>query len=313
MAELNPPSWLRDGCHTAEGDRQIISAIVCQEGVSDTLDGSLLVTDGAAGLQVSVAAGHAFVQGDSVSDQGMYVVYNDAAEVLTHSTANPTNPRIDLVIARVYDSQYTGSQDEWALEIVAGTPAASPSAPALPDSAIELARVTVLAGATTLSSSDIEDTRTPFEFCIDEVFMSLYRSTTISRAPGVESVVNWNGTVEISNATLVSSNRLTVPPGLYNLQVSIKYDGAVDEGTFVQVRKNSADSTSGGTVIANWRQLNPDTDATRDRNVTGSKTFRVVADDYVQIFWGNQAGSSATVTCITGEEHTYVTLTRVGL
>lgn len=312
MAEVNPPSWLRDGCHTAEGDRQIFSALVCTEGVSDVLDGSLQVTDGAAGLQVNVAAGRAFIQGDSVSDQGMYVVYNDATEVLTATTANPTNPRIDLVVARVRDSQYTGSDDDWILEIVAGTPAASPVAPALPSTAIALAQISVLAGATTLAAGDITDLRDPFQLCTDEAFLSIYRSTAISRAAGVESVVNWNATEEATNTTLTSTNRMAGPAGLYTVSTFIKYDGATGESTFLTLRKNSADNPAGGTELTSWRCLNPDTDSSRDRSVGGSKTVRLADGEYLQVFWGNQSGSSGTVTSATGLSSIYFTMVRTG-
>lgn len=68
---------------------------------------------------------------------------------LTIAAADPTDPRIDLVIAR----------QSGILDVVTGTPDPSPSAPALPAGATRLAAVTVGAGVTTITSGNIQDLR----------------------------------------------------------------------------------------------------------------------------------------------------------
>jgi hypothetical protein len=90
---------------------------------------------------------------------GTYVTYNDASSVLSLNTANPTNPRIDLVCATVNDAYYTGSLNNVVLQVVAGTAAGSPVAPALPANSISLATVAVGAGATAITNANITDTR----------------------------------------------------------------------------------------------------------------------------------------------------------
>ncbi len=90
---------------------------------------------------------------------GTYVGYNDAQVTLTITTANPTNPRIDLVCMTVNDSFYTGSSNNVVLQVVAGTPAGSPVAPSLPANSISLATVAVAAGALSINSGNITDTR----------------------------------------------------------------------------------------------------------------------------------------------------------
>jgi hypothetical protein len=90
---------------------------------------------------------------------GTYVGYNDATVVLSVTTADPTNPRIDRVCLTVNDAYYTGAINNAVLQVVAGTPAGSPVAPALPANSISLATVAVGAGATSITTANITDTR----------------------------------------------------------------------------------------------------------------------------------------------------------
>jgi dihydroxyacetone kinase DhaKLM complex PTS-EIIA-like component DhaM len=90
---------------------------------------------------------------------GTYVAYNDGDVGLTITTANSTNPRIDLVCVTVNDSYYSGSADNVVLQVIAGTPAGSPVAPATPANSIALAEVYVGAGVLSISNSNITDER----------------------------------------------------------------------------------------------------------------------------------------------------------
>lgn len=162
MAEVQPPTWMEGGCYTAVMDRALLSSLVCEPGVVDA--GDLEVT-AASGWSVGVAAGAAFVEGTVTADQGVYHVVNDASRLVTLSPAHPSLARIDLVVARVYDSQYAGALDEWRLEAVAGTPAGSPSAPAVPDSSIVLAQVLLPAGSANIGAATITDQRKRYQSC----------------------------------------------------------------------------------------------------------------------------------------------------
>lgn len=120
MAETQP--WMvANLCYSKAEFRQDTAAIVCGEGVVDSA--SLKVTTAGVGLGVNVAAGQAFIEGDDLPpEQGMYRVFNDGTVVLTANTADGTNPRIDTVVATVRDSAYGGSDDDWVLSILPGTP-----------------------------------------------------------------------------------------------------------------------------------------------------------------------------------------------
>jgi hypothetical protein len=100
------------------------------------------------------------VKGDTTpATQPTYRVRSDAVVNLAIGAANPTNPRIDRVIAEVLDATFTGSQNLWHLRVVAGTPAGSPVAPAEPSTAITLALVSVPANDTTIDNAQITDAR----------------------------------------------------------------------------------------------------------------------------------------------------------
>lgn len=110
--------------------------------VSGSAGGDLAVTTG-GGLSVNVATGQAWVYGRWYQ--------NDAAKNLALATADPSLPRIDYLVIKMDDSAHT-----IAAVVVTGTPASSPTAPALTQTAttwmIPLATVRVNAGATTPTS-----------------------------------------------------------------------------------------------------------------------------------------------------------------
>jgi hypothetical protein len=87
------------------------------------------------------------------------MAYNDATDTLTITTADPTNPRIDRVVVTVNDAYYTGATNNVVLSVLAGTPAGSPTAPATPANSISLATIAVAAGALSIGSGNITDTR----------------------------------------------------------------------------------------------------------------------------------------------------------
>jgi hypothetical protein len=159
MTLRTPPSWLQNGSHPAENDRLTTQALWATTGIIKST--SLAVTPNSpVGMSVIIASGWAAIVGTTQANMGTYVAYNDAATVVAITTANPTNPRIDLVCATVQDAYYTGAQNNVVFQVVVGTPAGSPVAPALPANSIALAEVDVAAGALSITSGDITDLRT---------------------------------------------------------------------------------------------------------------------------------------------------------
>jgi len=158
MTLRTPPSWEQNASHPAENDRLTTQALWATTGIINPA--SLEVTaNSPAGMSVVVADGWAAVVGTTQPDMGTYVAYNDAPVVLTITTANPTNPRIDLICLTINDSYYSGATDNVVFQVIPGTPAGSPVVPALPDNSISLAQITVPAAATTIVSGNITDNR----------------------------------------------------------------------------------------------------------------------------------------------------------
>jgi hypothetical protein len=172
MTELTP-SYLEGACTSAQEDRLIADDLICTDGVAKVADGSLLVAAGAAGITVDVAEGGCFIRGTdpSASQQGTYHCFNDDTVNRALAANASGNPRVDQIIARVYDSEYAGSTDAWAIEALTGTPTSGANltnlngAAALPDNSIRLAYVLVPTGATLPGQLTIQDERDPFTFC----------------------------------------------------------------------------------------------------------------------------------------------------
>ena len=158
MTLQTPPSWLQAGSYPAQYDRLTAQALWATTGIIGS--SSLAVTQNSpAGMSVRVASGWAAIVGTTTSNMGVYTIFNDATDTLTITTADPTNPRIDLVCATVRDAFYSGANNDVIFQVIAGTPAGSPVAPSLPANSISLATVAVGAAVTQINTANITDTR----------------------------------------------------------------------------------------------------------------------------------------------------------
>lgn len=159
MALRTPPSWLQNGSHPAENDRLTSQALWKTTGIVNSTD--LAVTQSASpGMSVSVASGYGIIVGTTTTNMGAYISFNDAAATLTVTTANPSNPRIDIVVVQVSDAYYTGTLNAVSFSVIAGTPAVSPVAPTVPANSLLLATVAVGAAVTQILNANITDNRT---------------------------------------------------------------------------------------------------------------------------------------------------------
>lgn len=161
--EVNPPYVLQGGTepgpdHPAILFRRVLGGFFGEGVAAYNGDDDCLVTPG-TGMQVSVARGGTYVQGDNVTAQGLYFCYNDAAVTLSVPASDNSNPRKDIVVARVRDEFHGTSGDDWVLDYIAGTPAQSPNEPTLPATAYKLATVDVAAMTSSIGAGDITDQR----------------------------------------------------------------------------------------------------------------------------------------------------------
>jgi hypothetical protein len=102
------------------------------------------------------------------SGQGPFLAYLATQGTLTLAAADTVNPRIDLIVAQVYDAALgdgmpttpaLASPGGLVIRAVTGTAAGSPSAPAVPTGSIPLAQVAVAQNATTITNANITDRR----------------------------------------------------------------------------------------------------------------------------------------------------------
>lgn len=151
--------------YTAQEFRQNFrSALAMSSGVSGeqgvTSKAGFAVTQRGAGANftVDVAAGHAFVLGDDVTNQGTYFCWNDGVVNVTIPAPPASGSRTHRIVLQVEDklnnatwSGYTG-----VLLCLADT---GTGTPAEPNSAISLATVAVAAGQASVTNANITDIR----------------------------------------------------------------------------------------------------------------------------------------------------------
>ncbi|WP_406296180.1 hypothetical protein OG948_12305 [Embleya sp. NBC_00888] len=98
-------------------------------------------------MSARVSPGQAWIRGEHAAAQGGYAVTVDAATELTFGNGDPLLPRVDLVVLRVFDHTYDASgRTEAVLDVLAGTPAATPVPPAVPKTCEVLHQVAIPAG-----------------------------------------------------------------------------------------------------------------------------------------------------------------------
>lgn len=155
---LYAPIWQQNNTYPASLDRQALS--LWTTGVIAA--GDLAVTQRGAGanMSVDVAAGGCVIEGTEAAGQGRYLATSDAVvNVPLAAAPGAGSSRIDLVVATVRDSAFSGTDDDWIIQAVTGTPAASPVAPSAPASSLVLASVAVASLAASIVDANITDAR----------------------------------------------------------------------------------------------------------------------------------------------------------
>jgi hypothetical protein len=145
--------------------RRMVSALLTSEGIVTTGDMAVAQRAAGANMSVDIAAGQAYVQGDGITNQGMYYGYNDGVVNLTGFTAaHATLPRIDRVCLRVRDAFHGDAANDLAFVIVTGTATSGATlvnltgAAAVPASHLLLANILIPATATTVTTANIDTT-----------------------------------------------------------------------------------------------------------------------------------------------------------
>ena len=166
------PMWLAgctyDGNAGSDLRNSSITALYYDQGIATgstigvlggVVGGNGLAVSAGTGMTVNVQPGSYVVPNSGTPTAGGYASTLSSSATLTVQTADPTNPRIDIVVANVVDNGNNTSSG--LVQIITGSAAPSPSVPGAPANSITLARITVAAGATSITSAMITDVR-PF-------------------------------------------------------------------------------------------------------------------------------------------------------
>lgn len=147
------PQWLQAGNYAAAVDRRLIGALWPAArstgcGVSQS-----------SGMVVGVAAGQVAVP--TSNSTGSVLCSSDATELVTVTAAPPSGTnRIDLIVCQARGADVDGgANNDFIFSAVAGAPAATPVAPAVPANAVALAQIYVAGGSAAITNANITDVR----------------------------------------------------------------------------------------------------------------------------------------------------------
>lgn len=168
MALIDPPLYVQSDAHPARSFRALITE-TWHEGVLRQTAFAVSernAGDGGPNFSVDFSAGRAVIEGDADPWQGNYMATNDAVDnVAVTSAPTAGNHRYDLVVLEMKDdAEDAGGLNLARVRVVAGTPSSTglgdPTEPAIPDSALVLARIgPITNGTTTITDSIITDRR----------------------------------------------------------------------------------------------------------------------------------------------------------
>ncbi len=278
---------------SAATDR-LINQILFVEGVVNKAGNSFEVLQNlGTDMNVKIGSGTAFdravVTGD-LAGQGTFIPeHQNVSQVLAVAASDPTNDRIDLVILKVYDDTFDSSGNDFAdIEVITGTPDASPVPPALPSTAISLAEILVQNAVTQIVNGDITDKRVEYQLVASlqsSAHDEVRNSTEVASATATTSDASkasvaltipttWTTWECEAHATFAKEvAHANSPAGTFS--VKLRIDGT-DQQTQVTERAMDIDDVGGNGAILGGSIGGRRTGMT----TTGSRTieFRVVVD-----------------------------------
>jgi hypothetical protein len=156
------PIYLQGGTYSARFDRRNVGNLLDIQGRRNV--GDLLVKQRSTpGMGVLIDPGAAWL--DAVSDQHAHSRYYITLDTQIDAPIGAMNadPRKDLIVLRVLDQEFGAGTSEAVIQVIQGTPAATPLRPSNPSgSLIQLAEVNVPAsggGSSSITNTNLVDLR----------------------------------------------------------------------------------------------------------------------------------------------------------
>ena len=147
------PLWEQSGSYAASVDRRLIGSLwpaaASSGGAASVIGGT---------MTVSLAPGAVAVP--TQNNTGSTLCVWDAAEQVGPLAQGGSQPRIDVITCHPRGTDLDGgANNDFILDIIAGTAAASPAVPAVPAGQVALYQVAVAANAVSLSAGNLTDVR----------------------------------------------------------------------------------------------------------------------------------------------------------
>lgn len=285
MTVQTPPWSIQGSSHPAEVARSAVAALLGVPVAAHTAAASVTTAGGGHGvvgsgdlavaengtpnMSVNVAAGRALIRAGHTGNitSGCYGFLNDATVNLAIAASDPTNPRYDLILAQVRDTNYGEAASDARLVVVTGTPAASPADPSLtsyPNSLV-LARVQVDAAAASITNAKITDLRTRAH-ALGGIWIG-----TSSQRPTGASLHEGKPTIDTTNDRflLVDGSSVEQRAGWYSAT-------GRTGGRWRRVATQSCSSGGSGVTIS-WDTEDADSDGFLVPHATSGTTFTVPA------------------------------------
>ena len=288
MATQFPFGVGQNDSHGAELIRRMIAVEYASVGgVGGTASAAHLkvVQHGAGAMSVDVNAGECVVPGSLSTWQGKYYFLNDATiSALAIAASNPSNPRWDAVVGTIVDTAYAGASDSVTVQVITGTPAASPAYPTLPANSYLLAYVYVGAGVSSILSANITDMRNLLAsngpLALNPAARAYYNATGTA-ASGAPLTTSWVVSGTAVNMTVGTTGITCIIPGKYH----VSYHGG-------------ANTTGGGYVYTELFKNGTGVSQGTQAYLTASGAAYSAGADDVQLATGDllQVGTAESVT-----------------
>ncbi|MFE2407131.1 hypothetical protein ACFXDE_02170 [Kitasatospora sp. NPDC059408] len=277
------PLWLTGKTYDASGGNDLrnsaVTAYFYDPGIvtgsnigvlGGVIGGAGLAVTAGSGMTVVVGPGSYVVPNTATPTAGGYVSTLASAATLTVQTADPSNPRIDIIVAYVSDVGTSSSLG--AIQIITGVAAVTPSTPAAPANSITLAKLTVPAAASSITNGMIADQR-PFTTTAGGVLVAPKNAVT-----GYGGQVAWDkGSGSFYHNNSSGAQQLKVlpwPPYITTLTSNFSFLGAE---TTVLSGTITTDGTTDIQVFFKWGAVSSNNSST----TTFSVLFRMYIDSTV--------------------------------
>lgn len=219
------------------------------EGIVESGDFAVSQRAAGANQSVDVAAGEAYVKGDTSADEGSYYVRETATVNVTLTAADATNPRIDRVVLEIKnDSEDASGLNLARIRTIDGTPTVGATltnltgAAAVPNTCLLLANVLVSASDASIVTGDIQDRRFGVPIPGRELFGGYAVRTTSLAGAGTVATITVNGdgvnpvmfeghAGVVYSSTAGGTATLQLMDGATELQLSASRSGVANEET----------------------------------------------------------------------------------